>query len=125
MRRWTTSRPKVRHGPACLRDSSVNPRRGDEARLHFGRQRRPKRAKSESDGALLCTPMLLSRDSNGADIRNAPGRCVSTSSGDPTFSSPTTAAMRASVSSSFSGSGASGMNNPFCVVRGFAGSAAR
>ena len=54
-------------------------------------------------------------------IRNASGRCVSRISGEPTFSSPTTAEMRARVSSSFSGSGDNGTNNPFCTTRGFAG----
>ena len=57
-------------------------------------------------------------------IRNAPGRWVSTNSGEPTFPFPTTPAMRASVSSSFSGSGERGRNNPPCATRGFTGSAA-
>ena len=58
-------------------------------------------------------------------MRNASGRCVSSNSGEPTFSSPTSAATRASVSSSFSGSGAAGINSPPCATRGFTGAASR
>ena len=56
-------------------------------------------------------------------MRNASGRCVFNSSGEPTFSAPTSLDNRARVTSSFSGSGVSGMNKPFCSIRGFAGSA--
>ena len=42
--------------------------------------------------------------------------------GEPIFSSPTSFASRASVSSSLSGAGANGTNNPFCNTRGFTGS---
>ena len=41
-------------------------------------------------------------------ITNASGLCVSSNSGDPTLPSPTSAVIRASVTWSFSGSGASG-----------------
>ena len=40
------------------------------------------------------------------------------------FSSPTSFASLASVSSSLSGAGASGTNNPFCNTRGLTGSQA-
>ena len=45
--------------------------------------------------------------------------------GEPTRESPTRFASRARVSSNFSGSGEEGTNNPCCIARGAAGSAAR
>ena len=58
-------------------------------------------------------------------MRNPSGWCVSSNSSAPTFSSPTMPAMRARVSSSFSGSGDGGRNKPPWAERGRAGSAAR
>src|SRR6202789_4618272 len=59
------------------------------------------------------------------DMRNSPGRCVSTSSGEPTLALPTSLAKRATVSSNFSGSGLLGTNKPLCAVRRREGSATR
>src|SRR2546426_6697404 len=56
-------------------------------------------------------------------MRKASGRCVSKISGEPTLSAPTNFANRARVTSSFSGSGANGINRPVCATRGFTGSA--
>ena len=56
-------------------------------------------------------------------IRNASGRCVSSNCSDPTLFWPTIPAILANVSSSFSGSGEGGRNNPLCAARGRTGSA--
>src|SRR5258708_28642911 len=56
-------------------------------------------------------------------MRNASGLWVSKISGEPTLSAPTNFASRANVTSSFSGSGAKGINRPVCAMRGFTGSA--
>lgn len=58
-------------------------------------------------------------------MRNPSGWCVSSNSIAPTLFSPTMPAMRASVSSSFSGSGDGGRNSPPWAERCRAGSAAR
>ena len=50
-------------------------------------------------------------------IRKLPARCVSSSTGEPTRSSPTMALSRASVTSSREGSGICGANRPSCTLR--------
>ena len=57
-------------------------------------------------------------------MRNSPGRCVSTNSGEPIFESPTRFASRAMVNSSFCTSGEAGRKRPVCIAQGRAGSAA-
>ena len=68
---------------------------------------------------LFCPVEIMKRFT-----RKASGLCVSKSSGEPTLSAPTNFANRANVSSSFSGSGANGINRPVCATRGCTGSAA-
>ncbi len=68
---------------------------------------------------------VSSRAGTNRPIRKFPGRCESTNSGEPIFASPTRLASRATVNSSFSGSGMLGRNNPPCAARTNAGSAAK
>lgn len=125
--------PLLRHGPAAAVTRCATPRRITRSGTPFFICTRAgsggRKMRMAVRGLLPLRPLQLHPPlPQGvlfwkATMRKAPGACVSSNSADPTRVSPAMLRMRASVSSSRSGSGPRGRNNPACAKRGGAGSA--
>ena len=116
----STSRPKCATVRPAARSFRECPARRRSSGLHFGSERRTKRAESQSGTGIPACAFCSLLQAHRQECRRhssgtLPAGAYPAIPAIPHSLSPTTAAMRASVSSSFSGSGASGMNNPFCV----------
>jgi hypothetical protein len=79
-------------------------------------QRHPRRSLHLERLRVPPVPCIWGPGLTNPSIRNPSARCVSSSTGDPTRSSPTIARSRASVTSSREGSGVCGANNPSCTL---------
>ena len=137
--------PEVRQGPEaaitspCISEKEMcagRPSRKATAARGAGRKARNAAKAARSPrlsvfSRIVFSRIVFSRNSGVSRagrkrlISNASGRWLSGMRGEPTREWPTRFASRARVSSNFSGSGEEGTNNPCCIARGAAGSAAR